>query len=136
MDSEGAPIVSVDGGKETFDLVIAADGLRSDARSRWGLDRDVRYAGYTAWRGVTASRGHLANEAGETWGRGARFGIVPLPDDRVYWFATLSTPPGTQFDDDHETLRGRFGSWHRPISDLIEATPEGAVLRHDIYDLA
>lgn len=136
VDSEGAPIVSVDGDTETFDLIIAADGLHSDARRNWGLDRGVRYAGYTAWRGVTTSHGHLADEAGETWGRGARFGIVPLPDDRVYWFATFSTPPDTQFDDDHEILLGRFGLWHRPISDLIEATSEDNLLRHDIYDLA
>ena len=136
VDSEGAPIVSVDGRRETFDLVVSADGLRSDARRTWRLDRGLRYAGYTAWRGVTASRGHLADEAGETWGRGARFGIVPLPDERVYWFATLSAPPNTQFDDDRETLRSQFGPWHKPIGDLIEATPDDDLLRHDIYDLA
>jgi 2-polyprenyl-6-methoxyphenol hydroxylase-like FAD-dependent oxidoreductase len=61
---------------------------------------------------------------------------VPLPDERVYWFATLSTPPGQELGNDREALRELFGSWHRPIPDLIEATPDDAVLRHDIYDLA
>jgi 2-polyprenyl-6-methoxyphenol hydroxylase-like FAD-dependent oxidoreductase len=27
-----------------------------------------------------------------------------------------------------------FGSWHRPIGELIEATDENAILRTDIYD--
>ncbi len=122
--------------RERFDLVIAADGLRSAARSAWGLDPGVRFAGYTAWRGVTESAGHLADEVGETWGRGARFGIVRLPDDRVYWFAALSTPAGAVFADDRAAARDIFGGWHEPIAELIEATPRAAILRHDIYDLA
>lgn len=63
---DGTSVVSVDGREKDFDVVIAADGLRSKARKRWGLDRRLRYAGYAAWRGVTASRGHLADEGGET----------------------------------------------------------------------
>ncbi len=136
VSPDGVPGIEVDGDMETFDLVVAADGLRSDARRLWDLDRGVRYAGFTAWRGVTASRGHLADEAGETWGLGARFGIVPLPDERVYWFATLSTPAGVTFDDDRGILRETFGSWHRPIPEIIEATPNDDILQHDIHDLA
>ncbi|WP_182357210.1 FAD-dependent monooxygenase [Tomitella gaofuii] len=132
----GAPVVTVDGSEESFDLVIAADGVRSTARTAWGLDCGVRYAGYTAWRGVTASRGHLADEAGETWGAGARFGIVPLPDDRVYWFAVLTAEEGTDFGDEPALLRARFGGWHAPIPALLDATPRSALLRHDIHDLA
>lgn len=136
VSPDGEPAVEVDGLEERHDLVIAADGLRSEARHLWGLDRGLRYAGYTAWRGVTASSGHLADEAGETWGRGSRFGIVPLPDDRVYWFATLSTDPGGRDARAHETLRALFGTWHAPIDELLDATTSDAVLRHDIYDLA
>lgn len=136
VSSTGAPVVVVAGCEERYDLVIAADGLRSDARRRWGLDGGLRYAGYTAWRGVTTSRGHLADEAGETWGAGQRFGIVPLPDRRVYWFATRSVAPGKDDADPHATLRTLFGQWHHPIGELIEATAPGSILRHDIYDLA
>lgn len=139
--ADGRPIVTVGGTDEYFDLVVAADGLRSDARARLGLDRGVRYAGYTAWRGVTTSGVELHGEAGETWGRGRIFGIVPLPDDRVYWFATDSTAAGQRADDrpghdEHSAVLERFGDWHEPIRACIDATPPEAVLRHDIYDLA
>lgn len=138
---DGQPVVIVDRAEERFDLVIAADGLRSDARALLGLDRGVRYAGYTAWRGVTGSDVDVGGEAGETWGRGCIFGIVPLPDERVYWFATESTAAGQHADDEpgqneHSAVRERFGHWHPPILACIDATPSGAVLRHDIYDLA
>lgn len=136
VSTDGDPVIVLGDHEESFDLVVGADGIRSDARRRWGLDRGLRYAGYTAWRGVAPASGHLAGAAGETWGDGARFGIVPLPDDRVYWFATLSTPPGGTDADAHSTLRQQFGSWHAPIAQLLDATPEGTVLRHDISDLA
>ncbi|MFV0372479.1 FAD-dependent monooxygenase, partial [Microbacterium sp.] len=92
-------------------------------------------------RGVTRSGVDVEGEAGETWGRGRIFGIVPLPDDRVYWFATESTAAGQPAADEpgqneHSAVRERFGHWHPPILACIDATPPGAVLRHDIYDLA
>ncbi|MFC6233892.1 FAD-dependent monooxygenase, partial [Leucobacter soli] len=134
--ASGEPVVTVDGVEEPFDLVVAADGLRSDARTCLGLDRGVRYAGCTAWRGVTSAGLDLRREAGETWGRGKIFGIVPLPDARVYWFATESTDAGRRADDEREALRARFGDWHAPIVSCIDATPAEAILRHDIHDLA
>ncbi|MFT4051677.1 MAG: FAD-dependent monooxygenase [Microbacterium sp.] len=133
--SDGQPIVTVDGVEERFDLVVAADGLRSDARARLGLDRGLRYAGYTAWRGVTAAGIDVQDEAGETWGRGRIFGIVPLPDERVYWFATESAAAGQRAEDERAAVRERFSDWHTPIPACIDATPAEAVLRHDIYDL-
>jgi 2-polyprenyl-6-methoxyphenol hydroxylase-like FAD-dependent oxidoreductase len=136
VSTEGAPVITIGEHQESFDLVVGADGIRSDARQRWGVDRGLRYAGYTAWRGVAPASGHLADAAGETWGDGARFGIVPLPDDRVYWFATLSTAPGGKDTDALSTLRQLFSSWHAPIAQLLDATPTGTVLRHDISDLA
>lgn len=135
VDAGGAPVVSVAGKSETADLVIAADGLRSDARSRWGLDRGVRYAGYTAWRGVASSPVDLRGVAGETWGAGARFGIVPLPEDRTYWFATTSVPERTNIADNRAALAATFGAWHPPVGACLDATPPDAILRHDIYDL-
>ncbi|MFT4229125.1 MAG: FAD-dependent monooxygenase [Microbacterium sp.] len=134
--SDGQPIVTADGFEERFDLVVAADGLRSDARIRLGLDRGLRYAGYTAWRGVTAAGIDVQDEAGETWGRGRIFGIVPLPDERVYWFATESAVADQHAEDEREAVRERFGGWHAPIPACLDATPAEAVLRHDIYDLA
>lgn len=134
--TDGSPTLTVSQREERFDLVIAADGIRSQARRSLGLDTGLRYAGYTAWRGVTGVPVDVDGEAGETWGRGRRFGEVPLPDGRVYWFATQTVPAGTVFADERRELLDRFSSWHDPIRALIENTEAAAVLRHDIYDLA
>lgn len=132
----GEPTITVDGRQERVDLVVAADGLRSRTRSRLGLDPGLRYAGYTAWRGVTATETDIGGQAGETWGRGQRFGIVPLPGGRVYWFATLTTPENTVFADEHGAVRDHFAGWHPPIHTCLDATSPDEVLRHDIHSLA
>jgi 2-polyprenyl-6-methoxyphenol hydroxylase-like FAD-dependent oxidoreductase len=94
----------------------------------------TRYAGYTSWRGVTPVPVDVAGVAGETWGPGHRFGILPLRDGRVYWFAVANLPPDAQLDGHAEVLR-RFGGWHLPIPALLAATAPETVLSLDIYDL-
>lgn len=118
------------------ELVVAADGINSRLRrSLFGDDPGVSYAGYTSWRGVTATPVAI-DAAGETWGRGKRFGIAPLRDGRVYWFATASLPAGTAFSDERAEVLRRFAGWHSPIQALVQATPPDAVLHHDINELA
>lgn len=133
---EGDAADPVAGSTATFDLVVAADGIHSGTRADVGLDTGLRYSGYTAWRGVTEKPVDIRGEAAETWGRGRRFGIAPLPDGRVYWFATDNVPEKSTFDDEKDAVLTRFGSWHDPIRELVEATDARAINRHDIEDLA
>jgi 2-polyprenyl-6-methoxyphenol hydroxylase-like FAD-dependent oxidoreductase len=73
---------------------------------------------------------------GESWGRGRRFGIVPLNDGRVYWFATANAAEHGRDPAGQLKLRlfNAFRGWHAPIEAIIAATPESAILRNDIYD--
>lgn len=136
-DEGGAPRVSIASGAGTLaqaaDLVVAADGLHSTVRSvLFPGQPGPRYSGYTSWRGVTAGPVRLPEGGSETWGRGQRFGLVPMADGRVYWYATSNERQGQTFPSEHAEVRGRFGGWHPPIADVLAATPAGAVLHHDI----
>jgi 2-polyprenyl-6-methoxyphenol hydroxylase-like FAD-dependent oxidoreductase len=73
---------------------------------------------------------------GESWGRGQRFGIVPMGDGRVYWYATKDAPEGQRDADGRakQNLVALFSGWHEPIPALLAATEEAAILRNDIYD--
>jgi len=126
----------VDSDLQGYDVVVAADGLRSRTRASWPGDPGIRYSGYSAWRGVTATPVDLLGGAGETVGKGERVGIAPLADGRVYWFGVVSMPAGTTFPDEYAEVRRRFAGWHAPIADLIAATPAETVFRTDIHDLA
>ena len=120
------------------DLVVGADGVDSHVRRALFPEHPgPGYAGYITWRGLAsadavpaAMRAHLG--VTESWGRGQRFGICPLADGRIYWFATGSFPAGSQQRDTLDDLRERFRGWHAPIPDLLAATPPETLLRHDI----
>ena len=125
-----------DGQAVQADALIAADGIHSHIRSQLYGQQALRYAGYTAWRGV-AHFDHALLKTGETWGAGRRFGCIPLFDDRVYWFATANAPAGQRAAEGEKPgLLQDFGNWHAPIPALIEATPPEAILRTDIADRA
>ncbi|MFI6519555.1 FAD-dependent oxidoreductase [Spirillospora sp. NPDC050679] len=119
-------------GASTGDLVVGADGLRSVVRrSVWPEAPAPRYAGYTTWRLLVPA--HPVEGLVETWGRGERFGYAPLPDGRVYCYATFRAPEGRP--SDLAEVRRRFGAWHDPISALLESADEKTALHHDTYDL-
>jgi 2-polyprenyl-6-methoxyphenol hydroxylase-like FAD-dependent oxidoreductase len=118
-------------------LLIGADGIHSAVRGQLLPEVKLRYGGYTAWRGVADVEDEVANGvASETWGCGARFGIVRLNARQVYWFATVNTAEGQMQAAAAEKawLLGKFGAWHHPVGMLIETTPAEEILRNDIYD--
>ena len=120
----------------TADLVVAADGINSRVRASLPDDPGLRYSGYSSWRGLTDEPFDLEGVLGETWGFRERFGYLPLPDGRVYWFGVATMPPGSRFADEAAEVTRRFGHWHEPIPQLLAATSPRAVIRHDISDLA
>jgi 2-polyprenyl-6-methoxyphenol hydroxylase-like FAD-dependent oxidoreductase len=119
----GAEVTVADGELYSFgerlegDLIIGADGLGSAVRELIAPDVAPRAAGYAAWRGVAETGEATPDRASETMGRGKRFGLVPLKGGRTYWFAVVADGDG---DDD---LEAEFGDWHRPIADVLAATP-------------
>ncbi|MEV7171805.1 FAD-dependent monooxygenase [Streptomyces sp. NPDC093224] len=141
VDASGDhPVVHTSAGRPegSADLVIAADGIHSPLRRAFfPAHPGLRYSGETAWRTVlpaSASPGGL--ETAETWGRGERFGVVPLADGRTYVYATAVVPPGHRPADVRAELLRRFGTWHDPVPALLERFDPAAVLQHDLYDLA
>ncbi|MEU3015183.1 FAD-dependent monooxygenase [Nocardia asteroides] len=114
------------------DLVVGADGLRSVVRRVVCGEIPARYAGYTAWRAVVELAEPLT-EFGETWGRGARFGIAPLADGRTYCFAVYNAPEGAP--GSFAEVRARFADWHDPVPALLAAADPDTVLHNDIYEL-
>ena len=137
--ADGSPVVRTSAGDLVgADLVLAADGIHSPLRHRYFPDHPgLRYSGETAWRTVLPSVVSPAEAlAAETWGRGKRFGVVPLADGRIYVYATAVAPEGYRPADVRTELLRRYGTWHDPIPALLERLDPAAVLQHDLHDLA
>ena len=137
QDSEGVSARFVGGILASADGLVGADGIRSVVRSQMhGADEPV-YRGYCIWRGIAPDtgaipRGHLS----ETWGPGRRFGIMPIGQGRICWYATHNRPPS---NSDAPELRktevlALFRGWHDPISTLVEGTHTNDIIRTDARD--
>lgn len=120
------------------DVVVGADGLRSTVRAAMGRDTRPQHRGYTVWRALVppGSGVDLAADGvptlSETWGRGLRFGSVPVARGWTYVYACVSDGRAV---DDLGDLRRLFAGWHGPVPELLAAMEPGTVLRHEILDL-
>ena len=77
---------------DSYDLIVAADGLHSSFRRLVAPRVRLRYSGQTCWRGLAA--GHWGQEAVEFWGDGVRFGVVQVAPDVVYHYLVVSAAAG------------------------------------------
>lgn len=126
-----------DGSSVVVDLLIAADGINSPIRKQLFPASKIRHAGYTCWRGITHSPSIALKQSSETWSAAGRFGLVPLPNQRIYWFACLNAPPSdlTMSSYGAEDLLKHFGHLHQPIPEVIAQTPKESIIWGDISDL-
>jgi 2-polyprenyl-6-methoxyphenol hydroxylase-like FAD-dependent oxidoreductase len=134
----GGVIARFAGGLEaSADGLIAADGINSAIRSQIHGPGEPVYRGYCIWRGIApeiqgAAQGHIS----ETWGPGRRFGILPMGQGRVCWYATRNSAP-SQSDAPEgrkSEVLALFRDWHGPIPALIEATSPADIIRNDARD--
>ncbi len=120
QDASRVAVQFSDGARGEFDAVIGADGIRSVTRWLTFGESPLYYSGYTCWRFV--ARGEFKNaDTWEMWGRGRRFGIVPLGDGRVYCFTTLNAPQNdsTQRNISLQDFRKLFAGFEGPAPELL-----------------
>lgn len=118
------------------DYLIVAEGIHSPIRSQVFPEGKIRYSGYTCWRGLTDNNLNI-KEPSETWGSKGRFGLVPIGNNQIYWFACKNAEKDSVLmkaftvDDLHEN----FKDYHFPISEVIKNTPVDQLIWNDIIDL-
>ena len=128
------------------DLLIGADGLHSQVRKQFLDDQPPSFRGYTTWRGIADSTPAttVPGTAVEIYGRGKRFGIGPVGQGRIGWWATVNdqekradggepivadaSPPSRQ-----ELLR-LFEGWCQPVLELIQTTRSTSMVKNAVFD--
>ena len=129
--------VVLEGGEEMHgDVLVGADGMRSLIRAQMvGYGDDLRYAGYVVYRAIAEHDLH-GKPGILTMGRGAQFGMFPMPRGRAYWFASREAPASARqlAANTKYCLLESFASWHEPIPGLVAATDTDALVSSAIYD--
>jgi 2-polyprenyl-6-methoxyphenol hydroxylase-like FAD-dependent oxidoreductase len=119
------------------DGLIGADGIGSAVRSQLHGAHAPVYRGYCIWRGIASGvGGRTRGTISETWGRGQRFGVLPMGRGRVCWYATRNAPAGQPDGPEGRKLEVArlFAGWHRPVQELIEATEPADILKNEARD--
>ena len=130
-DESGLRVRLSNGEESRYDVVVGADGIRSYVRDALFPRVVPRYSGYTCWRFMLDS--DLGIDATyEMWGRGRRFGIVPVGDSKLYCFSTLNAPEADpkfahlSLDEYREV----FSDFRGHVPDILDALEDASQLIH------
>ena len=121
------------------DIVIGADGrMNSITRQFVNGNNTPIYQGFINWIGVCESDRAIVDEISvrDTWGRGERFGVVPVTRYKVYWAGGIAQEfiNTTRPASNKAALLSIFQSWPDPITDIIERTPEILINKIFVHD--
>lgn len=120
------------GQEERFDLVIGADGIGSRVRELTFGKVPTEYSGYTCWRFVVEAPLEQSTLC-EMWGRGKRFGVVPIGKNQFYIFAVANAARDTPDPEPGRLarFRERFSDFGGPAPILLAALRDSKELIHN-----
>ncbi|ADZ93016.1 FAD-dependent urate hydroxylase HpxO [Marinomonas mediterranea] len=140
QNANGVTAYFTDGTSAHGDFVIAADGTHSKARKHvLGHDVERRYAGYVNWNGLVDVSDDIAppNQWTMFVGEGKRVSVMPIANNRFYFFFDVPLPLG--LDEDRTTVKqdltGYFEGWASPVQTLIQAINPDTTNRIEIHDI-
>lgn len=134
-----------DGSTATADMLIAADGARSQARdyvtaaAEGGPRIERTYAGYVNFNGLIPIDEAIGPATQWTTyvADGKRCAVMPVAGGRFYFFVDIPQPAGRPFDraDGKRPLAEAFAGWAVGVRTLIDAIdPAVSLNRVEIWD--
>jgi FAD-dependent urate hydroxylase len=140
QDATSATAIFENGHRATGDLVVGADGTHSAIRQYVvGHPVERRYVGYVNWNGLVPVSDDLAPKTSWTLyvGEGKRASLMPIADDRFYFFLDVPLPKGMESTPEtyRKELFSHFKGWANPVQSLIQQLDPNATNRVEIHDI-
>lgn len=137
-DGSGVRAHFHNGAQADGEVLIGADGINSPVRAQMFGPAPLRYSGQTCWRGLSRMRlpDEWSGQGVEIWADapGLRVGFSQVSEDDVYFYVTALAPPG-QRDVALGDLHSHLTVFPPVVRDVVEATPDGRIIRSDLNDL-
>jgi 2-polyprenyl-6-methoxyphenol hydroxylase-like FAD-dependent oxidoreductase len=135
QDEDSVRLKFEKGEEKEFDYLIGADGVNSMVRQAMIPNSEPRYAGYWCWRSVVKLERQL-NEGTEVWGKNGRFGISPLNDNRIYWYACINSNLKDGIPEfGVKELKNRYRDYFPFIQELLELSNDEELISTPIVDI-
>ncbi|QBQ42323.1 monooxygenase [Sphingobacterium psychroaquaticum] len=137
QNKDGIVLHFADGQKVEAEYLLITDGVRSKLRQQLIPQSAPRYSGYTCWRAVIDNTDINLKEGSETWGALGRFGMTPLVNDKIYWYACINASENNPTYAAYKIadLQRHFRSYHTDIQTLLKNTQDEQLLWNDIIDI-
>jgi 2-polyprenyl-6-methoxyphenol hydroxylase-like FAD-dependent oxidoreductase len=119
---DGVAVTLTDGSVENFDIVVAADGIRSATRRHlFGAEHEPVDTGYACWRMAVARPPQVTHSEYRN-GANAKATLINLNQDLMYLLVVEPHPAGTSPDreDMPALLRDRLAGFGGLIGDVRE----------------
>lgn len=136
QSADRAMILTADCVEHSFDLVVAADGIRSHTAATL-VGTPVNHAGYGGFLALTDPGADMLpeGELREYWSPGERFGIGDIGGGRRYWFYMRNeAQAGASASMGIADVANRLRAWPREIAAALDATPPERLIPFSIHD--
>ena len=123
QDGETVLVTLVDGTRETYDLVVAFDGIKSATRQHlFGPNFDPQFTGFSVWR-VTLPRPESVDRCQLFHGVQTKAGMIPLSPTHMYLFVVTEEAGNPHFDPANyrSLLLDRLSEYTGIVKDMKEA---------------
>lgn len=128
-----------DGTEHEATTLIVAEGINSVIRQKIVPNSSPKYSGYTCWRGIINNpvKNLDIKTSSEIWGKGKRFGIAPLKNNRIYWFACINATKNNEALRKYtiKDLKREFKDFPNPVQSILSNTLDSDLIWGDIFDL-
>jgi 2-polyprenyl-6-methoxyphenol hydroxylase-like FAD-dependent oxidoreductase len=123
QDDAAVSVVLTDGSKEQYDLVIGADGIRSQVRELvFGKHIIPQFTGHGVWRYTTRRPAEITYSS--LWyGVGVKAGLIPLSQELMYLLLVTNEPGNPWMPPEQlpQLLRSRLESFKSTVADVRES---------------
>ncbi|XP_059651795.1 zeaxanthin epoxidase, chloroplastic-like isoform X2 [Cornus florida] len=137
-DCNKVTVILENGTQYEGDILVGADGIRSEVRSKLFGSQEAKYSDYTCYSGLMNFVPPYIDSIGYRvfLGLNRYFVASDVGKGKMQWYAfhkesPINTdPPGGE----KERLLKLFCGWCNDVITLISETPEHMILQRDIYD--